>query len=98
MEPDWLDGDVHGSFHTRLHALMGDRTAPLEDRVRFAASLGVVASVLGFPGADAFDKSETDELKGILSRVIGDVLRVELREETPGAPNVAGAVRPEPLC
>jgi len=54
--------------------LLGDTRMPLRDRVRMAASFGVLFSGLFLTG-EAFADSDNAELGGLLREAVHDVLR-----------------------
>jgi len=63
----------HEDFQNRLRVLLGDPRLPLRDRVRMAASVGVVFSGLLLSG-DAFAGTSDRELGKLLREVLHDVL------------------------
>jgi AcrR family transcriptional regulator len=63
----------HEDIQNRLRMVLGDPSIPLEDRVRMAASVGVVFSGLVLAG-DAFAGSSDRDLGALLRKVLHDVL------------------------
>ncbi len=63
----------HEDFQNQLRQLLGDRSVPFADRVRMAASVGVVFSGL-FLSGDAFAEEDHEELGEQLRLVIHNVL------------------------
>lgn len=63
----------HEDIQNRFRQLLADTRVPLRDRVRMAASFGVVFSSL-FISGDAFESNTADELGSILRDVIRNVL------------------------
>jgi AcrR family transcriptional regulator len=63
----------HEDIQNRLRLVLGDLTLPLGDRVRMAASVGVVFSSL-FLSGEAFGGSSDRELGKLLRDVLHDVL------------------------
>ena len=60
-----------------MDALFADEATPVADRMRMAASLGVIAGVLaGRPGGNVFWGLPPDELRSMLVGMIDDVLKV----------------------
>ncbi len=64
----------HEDLQNQFRVVLADTRVPLEDRVRMAASFGVVFSSL-FLSGDAFSSTTNDELAGMLRNVIHNVLR-----------------------
>ncbi len=64
----------HEDLQNRFRTVLADTRVPLEDRVRMAASFGVVFSSL-FLSGDAFSSTTDEELAGMLRAVIRNVLR-----------------------
>jgi hypothetical protein len=64
-------------MHRRLDEYFADEATPLEDRIRVAASIGVVMSTFSFVGGEAFSETPVEELSTLLLRVINDVLHVD---------------------
>ena len=77
LAEDWMNPAAHEAMHEALEAVFADEKTALVDRVRMAASLGVIASVLGFPAGDAFWRVPAEELQPLLMAVINDVLRID---------------------
>jgi len=73
---DAIDPETHKAFHEALDTLFADETAPVADRMRMAASLGVIVGVLGGPAGNMFWSLPTEELKPMLMATINDVLKV----------------------
>ncbi|MGO8685007.1 MAG: TetR/AcrR family transcriptional regulator [Thermoleophilia bacterium] len=69
--------DAHLAMHERLSAILTDDATPLDDRVRMAGAIGLVAGVLGFPAGDAFWHVPVDDLRPLLVEAINDVLQVD---------------------
>jgi AcrR family transcriptional regulator len=67
------DGD-HEDIQNQFRRVLADSRAPLRDRVKMAASVGIVFSGL-FLSGDAFAGSSNEELGGMLRDIIRDVLR-----------------------
>ena len=63
----------HEDIQNQFRRVLGDARVPVRDRVRMAASFGVVFSSL-FLGDDAFDSTTKDELEGMLRDILHDVL------------------------
>ena len=75
---DWMESDAdHQAMHEALEAVFADESAALVDRVRMAASVGVIAGVLGFPAGEVFWRVPAEELQPLLMAAINDVLRVD---------------------
>jgi AcrR family transcriptional regulator len=66
--------DKHDDIQARLLTLMADPRVPLRDRVRMAASIGVVLSGLLLSG-DGFSSSTNQELGDLLRDAVRNVLR-----------------------
>ena len=64
----------HEDLQNQFRTVLADTRVPLEDRVRMAASFGVVFSSL-FLSGDAFSSTTNEELAGMLRGVIHNVLR-----------------------
>jgi AcrR family transcriptional regulator len=64
----------HEDLQNQFRRVLADTRVPLEDRVRMAASFGVVFSSLFLTG-DAFSSTTNQELAGMLRTVIHNVLR-----------------------
>ena len=64
----------HEDLQNQFRLVLADTRVPLEDRVRMAASFGVVFSSL-FLSGDAFSSTTNDELAGMLRGVIHNVLQ-----------------------
>jgi AcrR family transcriptional regulator len=64
----------HEDLQNQFRKVLSDTRVPLEDRVRMAASFGVIFSSL-FLSGDAFSSTTNDELAGMLRNVIHNVLR-----------------------
>ena len=56
-----VDPEAHKALHEALDAMFADETTPLADRMRMAASLGVIAGVLGGPAGNVFWRVPADE-------------------------------------
>jgi AcrR family transcriptional regulator len=69
--------EAHIAMHRRLDEYFADEATPLEDRIRVAASIGVVMSTFSFVGGEAFSETPVEELSTLLLRVINDVLHVD---------------------
>ncbi|MGO9856602.1 MAG: TetR/AcrR family transcriptional regulator [Acidimicrobiales bacterium] len=64
----------HEDLQNQFRTVLADTRVPLEDRVRMAASFGVVFSSL-FLSGDAFSSTTDEELAGMLRGVIRNVLQ-----------------------
>jgi AcrR family transcriptional regulator len=64
----------HEDLQNQFRLVLADTRVPLEDRVRMAASFGVVFSSL-FLSGDAFSSTTNEELAGMLRGVIHNVLQ-----------------------
>ncbi len=64
----------HEDLQNQFRTVLADTRVPLEDRVRMAASFGVVFSSL-FLSGDAFSSTTNEELAGMLRGVIRSVLQ-----------------------
>jgi AcrR family transcriptional regulator len=64
----------HEDIQNRLRVILGNPDIPLRDRVRMAASVGVLFSGF-FLSGDAFAESSEHELGTLLREVLHDVLR-----------------------
>ena len=64
----------HEDLQNQFRTVLADTRVPLEDRVRMAASFGVVFSSL-FLSGDAFSSTTNEELAGMLRGVIRNVLQ-----------------------
>jgi len=64
----------HEDIEEQFRRLLGDTRMPLRDRVRMAASFGVLFSGLFLTG-EAFADSDNAELGGLLREAVHDVLR-----------------------
>ncbi len=64
----------HEDIQNRLRVILSDPNIPLRDRVRMAASVGVLFSGF-FLSGDAFAESSEQELGALLREVLHDVLR-----------------------
>jgi AcrR family transcriptional regulator len=73
---DSIDPETHQAFHETLNAFFADEAIPAADRLRMAASVGVIVGVLGGPAGKVFWRMPADELKPLLMRAINDVLGV----------------------
>lgn len=78
MAQDWIDSDLHKSFHTRFDEFMTDKSLSVEDRVRVAAALGVLVGVFSFSGGNLRTDVDPEVLRPLLARMVGDVLGVEV--------------------
>ena len=63
----------HEDLQNQFRQVLADTRIPLEDRVRMAASFGVLFSGL-FLSGEAFSSSTNDELGKLLRRILHDVL------------------------
>jgi AcrR family transcriptional regulator len=63
----------HEDIQNQFRRVLGDPRVPLRDRVRMAASFGVVFSSL-FLGDDSFDSATKEELEEMLREILHDVL------------------------
>jgi AcrR family transcriptional regulator len=63
----------HEDIQNQFRQVLGDARVPVRDRVRMAASFGVVFSSV-FLGDDSFDSTSKDELEGMLRDILHDVL------------------------
>jgi AcrR family transcriptional regulator len=63
----------HEDLQNQFRKVLADTRIPLEDRVRMAASFGVLFSGLLLSG-DSFSSSTNGELGGLLRRILHDVL------------------------
>jgi len=63
--------EMHELLHERVDAIFGDAAVPLDDRIRMAASLGVLLSVLG----GAFANVAVEILRPAVDAAIASVLR-----------------------
>ena len=63
--------EMHELLHERVDAIFGDEAVPLDDRIRMAASLGVLLSVLG----GAFANVAVEILRPAVDAAIASVLR-----------------------
>jgi hypothetical protein len=66
--------DEHNDIQVRFRTVLADSRVPLRDRVRIAASFGVVFSGL-FLSADAFSSSTNQELAAVLRESLWNVIR-----------------------
>ena len=57
--------------------MFADEATPLADRVRMAASVGVIVGVFGGPAGSVFWHVPAEELKPLLMATIDDVLQVD---------------------
>ena len=64
----------HEDIQNQFRQVLADPRVPLRDRVRMAASFGVVFSSL-FLSGEAFSSTTNEELGGMLRDIIRDVLR-----------------------
>ena len=64
----------HEDIQNRCRQVLADIRTPLEDRVRMAASMGVVFSSL-FLSGDAFSSTTNEELGNLLRTILHAVLR-----------------------
>ena len=94
MAQDWTDSDLHKSFHTRFDEFMTDKSLSVEDRVRVAGALGVLVGVFSFSGGNLRTDVDSEVLRPLLARMVGDVLGVEV-----GSPaSVEGKVAEAPAA
>ena len=63
----------HEDLQNQFRRVLADTRIPLEDRVRMAASFGVLFSGL-FLSGEAFASTTNEELGGLLRRILRDVL------------------------
>ena len=63
----------HEDIQNQFRRVLGDERVPVRDRVRMAASFGVVFSSI-FLGDASFDSTPKDELEGMLREILHDVL------------------------
>ncbi len=63
----------HEDLQNQLRRVLADPRIPLEDRVRMAASFGVLFSSL-FLAGEAFSSTTNEELGSLLRRILHDVL------------------------
>ena len=68
--------EAHVAMHKRLDEYFADEAIPLDDRVRVAASIGVVLGSFQFIAGLASATTPADEMSTLLLRVIDDVLQV----------------------
>ena len=66
--------EEHEDLQARFREVLSDERVPLRDRVRMAASFGVLFSGLFLTG-EAFADSDNAELGGLLREAVHDVLR-----------------------
>jgi AcrR family transcriptional regulator len=78
MVQDWIDSELHRSLHTRFDEFMTDESLSVEDRVRVAAALGVLAGVFSFPGGSLRTDIDPQVLRPLMVQMVGDVLGVEV--------------------
>ena len=64
----------HEDIQNQFRRVLGDERVPVRDRVRMAASFGVVFSSV-FLADDSFDSAGNGELEGMLRDILHDVLR-----------------------
>ena len=64
--------EMHELLHERVDAIFSDEAVPLDDRIRMAASLGVLLSVFG----GAFANVAVETLRPAVDAAIASVLRV----------------------
>jgi AcrR family transcriptional regulator len=64
----------HEDIQNQFRRLLGDERVPVRDRVRMAASFGVVFSSV-FLADDSFDSAGDGALEGMLREILHDVLR-----------------------
>ena len=63
----------HEDIQNQFRRVLGDERVPVRDRVRMAASFGVVFSSL-FLADDSFDTATKEELEEMLRAILHDVL------------------------
>ncbi len=63
----------HEDIQNQFRRVLGDERVPVRDRVRMAASFGVVFSSL-FLGDDSFDSTSKEDLEVMLRDILHDVL------------------------
>ena len=78
MAQDWIDSDLHSSFHTRFEELMTNKSLSVEDRVRVGAALGVLVGVFSFSGGNLRNDVDPEVLRPLLVQMVTDVLGVEV--------------------
>jgi AcrR family transcriptional regulator len=74
---DAIDPETHEAFHEATVALFADEAIPVADRMRMAASVGVIAGVLGGVAGGTFWRLPAEELQPLLMGMINDVLKVD---------------------
>jgi AcrR family transcriptional regulator len=77
LAADSIDPETHKALHEAMDAIFADETRPLADRLRMAASFGVIAGVLGGPAGKVFWRVPADELRPLLMAAINDVLKID---------------------
>ena len=74
---DSVDPETHQAFHEATVALFADEAVPVADRMRMAASVGVIAGVLGGVAGGTFWRVPAEELQPLLVGIIDDVLQID---------------------
>jgi AcrR family transcriptional regulator len=78
LAEDAIDPETHKALHEALDAVFADEATPVAERMRMAASLGIIAGVLaGRPGGNAFWGLPPEELRSLLLAMINDVLKID---------------------
>ena len=75
MEDKLNDLESHRHFHEFADSVVADRSLPLEERVRFACSVGAVMGVILSMG-DGFADVTSEELTPLVLDAMRDILRV----------------------
>jgi AcrR family transcriptional regulator len=77
LGPALHDDKEHLAMHQRVDALFSDESLPLDDRMRMAGCVGLVVSVLSYPGQSPFARVPADELKPLLLAAVRDLLQLD---------------------